>query len=239
MSSPKVLIWDVESSGLVADFATILCIGWKWLGEKKTHVISITDYPIFEKDPTNDKQLIKDFLKIYSQAQLTVAFNGVLFDRPMLLAKVMEHKLQVPPNIPLQDPYFCVKSNLRISRKSLQNVGYFLELSNEKTPVEGRIWKRAQAGHRPSIDYIKRHCVADVKVLEEAYVALRPLMRTHFRLSDDLGACRYCNERRLQRRGKQVSKLKGAQVRVQCQACAGWDTRTLKEVEKYEIRAEG
>jgi DNA polymerase elongation subunit (family B) len=235
MSDKKVLVWDIESSGLVADFATILCIGYKFLDETKTHVLSITDYPQFEKDPTNDKQLIKDFLKVYTSADLTVAYNGVLFDRPMLYAKIMEHKLPIPPNIPLQDPYFCVKSNLRISRKSLQNVGYFLELSNEKTPVEGRIWKRASAGHRPSIEYIKRHCIADVKVLEECYLALRPLMRSHFRLSEDLGHCRFCNSDHLQSRGRAVSKLKGIQRRVQCIECGGWDQRSDKEVTKYDL----
>ncbi len=117
----------------------------------------------------------------------------------------------------------------------MQNTAYFLKLSNEKTPVEGRIWKRAAVGHRPSLKYIVTHCKADVLVLEELYLYLRPLMRTHFRLSDDLGHCRFCNSKKIQSRGKAITKAKGLQRRVQCMKCAGWDTRTFAEVEKFAI----
>lgn len=235
MPDKKVLIYDIECSSLDADFGTLLCVGYKWLGEKKVNILSIADYPGFKKDPTDDKQLVKDFMKVYASADMHVAYNGIMFDRPWLLAKVLEHKLEIPPSIPLQDPYFCVKSNMRMSRKSLANVSYYLKLNNEKTPVEGRIWKRAGTGHRPSLKYIIDHCKSDVLVLEELYLYLRPLMRTHFRLSDDLGKCRYCNSPKLQSRGKQITKLKGPQRRVQCQACSAWDTRTIKEVEKFGL----
>jgi hypothetical protein len=167
---------------------------------------------------------------------MPVAYKGVLVDSPYILAKTLEYGLEIPPHIPIQDPYFCVKANLKISRKSLQNTAYFLRLSNEKTPVEGRIWKKASAGHRPSLKYIKDHCEADVLVLEELYLRLRPLMRTHFRLSDDMGKCRYCNSSKLQSRGKHITKNKAPQRRVHCQSCGGWDTRTIKEVDKFALR---
>jgi uncharacterized protein YprB with RNaseH-like and TPR domain len=231
----RVLIWDLETTGLQADFGTILCVGYKWLGEKDVHIISLPDYKGFRKDPTNDKPLVKDFLKIYNSADLTIAYNGVNFDRPYLLAKVMEHGLQVPPNVPMQDPYWTVRSNLRISRKSLANVTALLGLEKRKTPVEGKVWKRAMAGHADSIRYIVKHCRRDVEVLEETYLRLRPLMRTHHRLSDDLGQCRYCTSDKLHSKGRQVTKLKGEARRVQCQKCGSWDTRSAKEVHKYRI----
>lgn len=235
MSDKKVLLFDIECTSLDADFGTLLCVGYKWLGESKVHILSIDDYPGFKSDPTDDKQLVKDFMKVYASSDMLVAYNGILFDRPWMLAKVLEHGLEIPPSIPLQDPYFTVKSNMRISRKSLANVSYFIKLENKKTPVEGRIWKRAGSGHRPSIKYIKDHCKSDVLVLEELYLYLRPLMRTHFRLSDDLGKCRYCNSAKLQSRGRQVTKVKGVQRRVQCVSCSAWDVRTLKEIAKYAI----
>lgn len=231
----RVLIWDIECTNLDADFGTILCIGYKWLGEKKVTILTITDYASFEKDPTNDKQLVKDFLKVYNSADMTVAYNGVLFDRPYILAKVLEYGLEVPPSIPMQDPYFAVKSNLRISRKSLAVVEELLGLEEQKTRVLRKVWKRAATGHIPSIRYVIQHCKKDVLVLEEAYLRLRPLMRTHFRLGEDLGHCRFCNSDNLQSRGKSISKVKGAQRRVQCLDCAAWDTRTLKEVEKFNL----
>lgn len=232
---PKVLIFDIETTNLSADFGTLLCVGYKWLGQKAVHVISVLDTDAFTKDPTDDRDVVRRFLDVYKSADLVCAFNGINFDRPYLLAKALEYDIEVPPNIPMCDPYWTVKSNLRISRKNLWTVQKFLRLSNSKTGVDGKIWKRASVGHIPSVKKIIKHCRADVLTLEEAYLRLRPLMRAHYRLSDDLGHCRFCNGENLQSRGKNVSKTKGPQRRVQCMDCAGWDTRTLKEVEKYGL----
>src|SRR5688572_15746784 len=221
----KILIWDLESTGLKMDFATLLCTGYKWLGEKKVYVPSIMDYEGWEEDVTNDKKLVADFIKVYNSADMTVTYFGTGFDRKALIAKALEHNLPLPANVPMVDLFCTVKSNMAISRKSLQNVGYYLGLSNEKTPVEGKVWRRAMSGHGPSIKYIKNHCEADVLILEEAYLKLRPLVRTHPRVSSDYAACRTCGGKVISR-GRAITKLKGVQYRFQCKQCGGWETRT-------------
>jgi len=229
----RILLWDIESTGLVADFGTILCVGYKWLGEKTVHVPSIMDYPGWRDDPTDDKRLIKDFRDILMQADMIITYNGKRFDVPFVTAKLLEHNLPLLPNIPHVDLYFTVKSNLRISRKSLQNVSYYIRSGAEKTAVEGRIWKKAQGGDKASIHYIKRHCVADVEVLERCYMKLRPLCRMHPRVNG-YGTCRYCGSDKLQGRGRQVSILKGAVQRVCCADCSGWDSRPYVGVNSLE-----
>ncbi len=222
----RILLWDIESTGLKGDFATILCIGYKWFGEKKVSVISITDYPeTFKKDPGDDSRLMKDFMKVYNQADMTVTYYGTGFDRKMMYTKLLEHNLPIPANIPMVDLFWTVKGNTTLSRKSLATVSEFLKLKTHKTLVLGRVWKKAMSGHGPSIKYIIEHCIADVKVLEETYVRLRPLVRTHPRVS---GAepCRYCGSLHLQRRGISRTALSERQ-RVQCQKCSGWDTRAV------------
>lgn len=226
----RILLFDFESTGLTADFGTVLCVGYKWLGGK-TQIISITDYPQFEKDPTDDGPLMKDFLKIYQEADLTVTYYGTGFDRKMFYAKLLEHDLPIPANIPMVDLFYTVKHNLALSRKRLATVAEFLELNAQKTPVLGKVWKRAQAGHKPSIRYIIEHCRADVEVLEEAYVKLRPLIRAHPRVAG-FGPCRYCGGEKLSRRGYALTTTKGRQQRVQCKDCGGWDQRAVKEVLK-------
>jgi len=231
-SESKVLIWDIECTNLDADFGTVLCVGYKWLGEDGVWVMRIDDY---SSDPINDKPLIKDFLKVYASADVTVAYNGILFDRPYILAKVLEYGLEVPPNIPMEDPYWMARG-LRLSRKSLDNIARVMGLDVQKTPVERKIWKQAAVGRTSALGYVEDHCVKDVLVLEEAYLKLRPLKRTHTRLGVDLGHCRYCNSTRLQSRGRYMSKNKGVGKRVQCMECSGWDTRTEKELEKFKIK---
>jgi|SRR5579884_2391521 len=221
----KILLWDIEATGLVADFATILCIGWKLLGEKEVHLLTIDSYKEFEKDKTNDKPLIKDFLKVYNSADVQVTYNGTRYDVPMILSKTLEHGLEVPPNVPACDLYFTVKHNLKLSRKSLQNVGYYLKLSDEKTPVEGKIWRKAATGDKKSLQYIYTHCKQDVLVLEDLYLKIRPLIRRHPRVGE-VRECSACGSSRLHRRGRALSTTaKTDRYRYQCQDCSSWSTR--------------
>lgn len=231
--APRVLIFDLETSTLDADFGTLLCVGYKWLGEKKVTVLSIDQFGDYKNHPTDDSALVEAFLKVYETADLTVAYNGILFDRPYLLAKCLEHNLPIPPSIPMQDPYFTVKSNLRISRKSLQNTAYFLRLSSKKTPVEGRIWKAASTGDMDSLKYIVKHCHADVKVLEELYLRIRPLMRTHYRMGP-INTCRFCGAT-IHAVRPAIGKTKGQVIHVRCDKCLGWDTRTAAEILKLKL----
>lgn len=221
----RILFWDIETTNLNADFGTILAIGYKWAHEKRVRIIKINDYETFEDDRTDDSGVVADFLKVWESADIHVTYNGTLFDVPYVTAKMMEYRLGITPNVPHVDLYFIAKK-LRISRKSMQNVGYFLGISNEKTPVEGKIWKRAMTGHEPSIKYIVDHCKADILVTEELYNLLKPLRKTHPPVSE-VGACHVCGSSKLQRRGKYVSSSKIPKTRVQCQDCGGWSIRTL------------
>lgn len=218
----RILSFDNETSHLKADFGTLLCWGYKWLDEKKVHVPSLLTHP--GKHMIDDRPLVKHVHEIMGSADMWVTYFGKGFDVPFLNSKFLEYGLSILPNIPHVDLYFTVKSNMSLSRKSLQNVAYHLDLEAKKTPVEGRIWKKAMIGDQKSLLYIIKHCRSDVLLLEEAYLRLRPLVRTHPRVSG-FGPCRYCGSTRLQRRGIAITKLKNEQQRIQCQACGGWDQR--------------
>lgn len=219
----KVLIWDLETTNLQADFGSILCVGWKWLGEDEVHIIAINDFPYhFKKDPTNEKELLKEFLKVYSEADISITYFGGLgnFDLPFFQAKILQYSLDLPKKVEMIDLFYTAKSNLKLSSKSLKNVAKFLKLENQKDqrPLEGKVWMRARAFHEPSLNYVYDHCVDDVNCLEELYLKLRPLIRTHPRMGD----CRFCGKGPVQRRGLAVTRAKPRQ-RVQCQSCGAWD----------------
>ncbi len=222
--SAKILFFDIETTHLKADFGTVLCIGYKWLGKPKVYVPAITEYESWDRDKTDDSGLVSDFLQVYESADMVVSYFGKGFDTKFLNAKLMEASGRLLPNTPHVDLFYTVKANLALSRKSLENVGYFLGLSQEKTKVEGKIWRRAATGHGPSVNYIVRHCRADVLLLEEAYLKLRPLVRTHPRVSGT-GPCRVCGSTRLHSRGIALSTTRGTRHRYQCQSCGAWETR--------------
>jgi uncharacterized protein YprB with RNaseH-like and TPR domain len=227
----KILLYDLETTNLKADFGTILCIGYKWYNEDYIYCPSITDYAGWKKDPSDCKKLLKlltDFKKVWDTADIVVSYFGKGFDMKFLNAKTFEYDMEPlrqfngPSHV---DCFYTVKGTMALSRKSLQNVGYVGGFSAEKTPVEGKIWRRAATGHAPSIKYIIDHCYADIELLEEAYDRLKPYMKQHPRVSG-YGPCRQCGSTKLEGRGYLVTQLKGKVQRIHCNNCGAWDQRS-------------
>jgi uncharacterized protein YprB with RNaseH-like and TPR domain len=230
----KILIWDLECTDLKSDWGTLLCVGYKYLGDEQPTVISIMDYEGWEKDVTNDRKLVTAFHKILSECDMQVTFYGKMFDMPWMTGKFLEYELAPLPNIPHVDLFFTARSNMRITRKSLDSISKYLHLPQKKYYVEGALWKLARVGNPEAIKKVIQHCAADIKVTEALYHRLRPLVRMHPRVNG-YEACAACGSKKLQRRGKALSTTKGARQRVQCQGCGSWSLRPWDEVLPGEI----
>lgn len=224
--TPRILIWDIEATNLNANFGFILCIGYKWLGEKKTHIISIDDFSLYKKDPTNDKEILEAFGDVFLEADLHVAHFGQYFDFPYINTRRMYHNLQPLPKTRLIDTWRLAKTNLKLNSNRLATVAEFFDLG-EKTPVTGPHWIKAMAGNTKSLKYVKQHCKIDVQVLEDVYKLLSAFQPA-FPVYCDGNSCPHCNSERIQRRGRQFAKQR-TYARYQCQACGRWSrgARTL------------
>lgn len=214
------LRWIARLPIFKADFGTLLCWGYKWIGEKKVYVPSLLDFP--GKNPIDDRALLREVHRVMSEADAYLTYYGKGFDLPFLQAKFLEYGMPMLPPVPHIDIYFTVKSNLSLSRKSLANVSEFLNLEGKKTPVAGRIWKRAMVGDLSAMKYIVAHCRADVDLLEEAYFKLRPLIRQHPRLGPD--GCKTCGGQVIRRKIRYTAT---GLTRYQygCKACGSFETR--------------
>ena len=232
MVPPRILTWDLETTDLLADFGTILCAGYKWYGKREVHVLSLLDFPkIFGVDPTNDSRLVRAFYNVLAQADVWVTWYGERFDARMFNAKLMEHRLRPLPHIQHIDLWKTAKYQMKLSSNRLKNVCAYLDLP-EKTPVLGKVWRRARTGHGPSVRYVIEHCRQDVKVLEMAYERMRPWVHAHPHLGLIAGlrdACPHCGmEGKLRRRGVMYTKVRVYQ-RFQCQHCGAWSRARLRE----------
>lgn len=225
------LIFDIEVSDLKADYGSLLCFGYKWLGQKKVKCPSLIDHP--GKWVLDDEPLVKEAHRVLSQAEMLIGFYSSGFDIKYLRSKFLEHGLPVLDNVPHIDLYFIARSNLQVSRKSLDNLSRYLRLDKNKYYVGSPVWRRAKAGDPDAIREVIRHCRADVAVTEEMYYKLRPLSRTHPR-TEGWSPCRVCGSDRLQRRGYAVSNTKGKQVRIQCQQCGSWETRSEEHAKNVD-----
>lgn len=225
----KVILFDIEATGLKADFGYCLCFGYKELGSKTTSVISITDFKNHRKEPTNDAALMKAVHGVLNEADIIVSYYGKEFDRKFLNTRMLMAGL--PPLPPLShehvDLYFTARGNLALHSNRLASVAAALGCPFEKTSLDGPTWIKASSGDKGAIEYIKEHCARDVEVLEYCYLKLRPYVRQHPHVGH-YQACRSCGSFDCQRRGYTIVKSTGKrEQRLQCLGCGAWRTEKV------------
>lgn len=235
----KLCFFDLECSGLRANFSYLLSFGWKFQGEKKANVISIADYPLYEKDPTNDKQLLKDARDILMESDIICGHYSSRFDLPYLNSRLLYHKMRtVPSNIPHIDTWKVARYKLALNSNRLDTIAKFLEVPHSKTPVSGPQWIRAQAGHKKSLKYVIDHNRADIYVLEEVYDRIRCLITNHPNVNIVTGnnpACPVCGGVKLQKRGWNIAGVSRSR-RYHCRTCGAWSRGKPERVTGLEVR---
>lgn len=213
---PKILVWDIESSNLAANYGFIICISYKWHGESGVKTISVADFPSFKTDPTNDFYVVREFSKVYNEADVTVAHYGQKFDLPMVNTKLIMHGLPtLSPKI-LRDTWRISKDKLRLNSNRLETLISALNLKYKKTPLSGPIWVKAMSGDHKAIKYVEQHCIADVNALDEAYKKLVPLVS-----ETAPAALHTCDPKLMVSNGSRVCAKK-VYTRLFCKGCGGW-----------------
>lgn len=236
--STKLLAFDIEATGLNADFGIVLCVGFKEPGSRRrTEVLSIADYD--EPDPIKaEKLLLIDVSARLLEADCWIAHFGRWYDTVFINSRLLYHRLPLlPPNFPLIDTWRTMKSQMKLRNNRLKTLQEFLKLKNEKNAILPEQWIRAMAGCRRSIGYIVEHCRRDIEVLCEAYELLKPLIVDHpFKsLASKHGQCPICSETKLQKRGIHRTRTRAYQ-RFQCQGCGSWSKSTAP-IAKLQVAA--
>src|ERR1041384_4487935 len=102
MSDPKIVLFDLETlpdleaamrfwpqfsskydtKTLKAQVTSVICFGYKILGQKRTHCLRAWDYPEWSKCSLtfDDSSLLKDAREILSDADAFITHNGKRFD---------------------------------------------------------------------------------------------------------------------------------------------------------------
>jgi len=227
LTTPNILLWDIEATNLNADFGVILSVSWKRLHEKKVHNVNIGQFKSFQTDRTNDKEVVKQAIATLSEADMIVDWFGTYYDIPMLNTRALFHGLQPLPPIAHVDGWMIAKRKMKLHSNRLASVQSFLGVE-EKTPLNGPIWIRAAAGYKDALAYVVEHNDQDCVVLEQVYDKIKGLCNFHPNVSvmsgsvdDEKPHCPICDSAKLQQRGRTVTKT-GFRQRFQCTACGGW-----------------
>jgi len=177
----KTVTWDLETTSLNADFGHILCCSFKPLGGPVT-TLRIDQYKGYDRDRSDDKQLVKDIAKELSRYVIDIGYNSVRFDIPFLVARMLHYGLDIRclRNLRHLDVFWAVRYRMRLRSARLEVAIEHLQASEKKTPLIARVWQKAGVGHKPSLDQIVKHNVQDVKSLEEVALKMANLMDLKF-----------------------------------------------------------
>jgi uncharacterized protein YprB with RNaseH-like and TPR domain len=228
---PRILVWDIESTGLNATFGTILCIGWKWHGAKAVKCPTILDGQ--NKDMLDDKALVQRFVEAFAECDYHITWYGKKFDHKMIQSKLIRHGLDPLPPKPHLDLWETARRHFRLHSNRLVVWQEFLDVAHTKTPIDFRAWREAALGSKKAMKDVVSHCIADVWVLEEVFDRLRPWIETEparrlFHPQTHRVSCVSCGSHHVTKQGYKVSKTRKYQ-QWKCQDCGKWMKTRLAE----------
>lgn len=213
----KILYFDIETTDLEAGMGHVLCVGYKWEGDKKVTLLSLLDYP--GKNLNDDRVLLKAFEKIYLQADLIIYQYGEYFDLPFLRTRLLINNCKPLPTAAQVDTWRICRFKLKFGSNRLDTVAEILGCPYKKTPVKRTQWADARIGDKKAFAYVLDHCKKDILVLEWVYKKIRPVWDKHPKIveGDPLRICTICGGH-MTSLGVRLTEL-GKYQRLRCKKC--------------------
>ena len=166
--------FDLETSSLNANFGIVLCAVLRGSDKKRPIVLRGDTYEAWASNRSNDSDLVGSIADALSCYDVLVAHNGARFDIPFLRTRMARWGLPAFPNKKVVDPVQLARNKLRMSSNSLAALASLIQ-AGEKTVVDANMWLEASLdGNKQAMDYIVKHCIRDVEILEKVADAVKP-----------------------------------------------------------------
>lgn len=188
---PKVLLIDIETTPMqvhcwgtwkqrigheqVINDWFMLSYSVKWLFDSKVHGSVLTSEEAINKD---DSRIARELWKYFDQADVLIGHNILGFDLPKAQTRFLINKLVPPSPSRVIDTLTVARQNFRFASNKLDYIGQLL-LNDKKIHTEYQLWLRCLEGDKKSLQEMLTYNKKDVLLLEEAYVFLRPYIKSH------------------------------------------------------------
>lgn len=181
-----IATFDIEASNLDPEFGIVLCVCIKpW--KEKVKTFRLEDYQHEGMPWSDDSLLVAAVIEELNKYGTLVAHFGLLYDRKFLNGRALFHRgnassecreqALVSPEGKLVDTWAVAKRTLNKKSNSLDTLARFLGVTETKTILHPRYWLAASHDHdTQAMDYIVKHCVMDVIVLESLTSRMRELI---------------------------------------------------------------
>jgi DNA polymerase III epsilon subunit-like protein len=215
---PNVLFIDIETAPITAyvwglfdqnvsidqivDGGYVLCVSWKWQGEKVPRYIRVDG---------NEKAALKVLHEALDKADYVVHYNGIKFDIPTLHRELLLHGFAPPSPVREIDLLRVVRRKFRFSSNKLDYVCQRLGLGNKVHHKGMELWKGCMGNKAASWKVMKEYNTQDVVLLEKLYNKLLPWIPNHPNVTlytGDVAACPRCGSEHYSHRGMQHNETR-------------------------------
>ena len=188
---PKVLLIDIETTPMqVHTWGTwkqrigheqvindwfMLSYSAKWLFDSKMYSSVLTPKEVLAKD---DSRISKELWKLFDQADILIGHNISGFDLPKAQTRFLLNKLSPPSPFQIIDTLKVAQKTFRFASNKLDYISQLM-LNDRKLHTEYQLWLRCLEGDPKSLEDMLIYNRKDVLLLEEAYVFLRPYIKSH------------------------------------------------------------
>lgn len=226
------LIWSIQDWYM-------LCFAYKWLGERKTYIVSQTDFKDYKPGSSDDKKVIQKLWELFNEADIIVAHNGNSFDAKKARARMIYHGFTPPAPYKQIDTKLVARRYFSFTSNKLDDLGEHLKVGR-KLPTGGyELWRDCMNGDKKAWKKMMTYNKQDVILLEKIYVKLRPWMENHPSISVMDGrpkSCNNCGSERMHRHTKKTFSKTGWKMQYKCYDCGAYriGTKLFKFAEKLE-----
>lgn len=218
-------LWDTNVIEVESEWY-MLCFAYKWLDEKKTHVVKLTDFKKdYKANPENDKKVVEALWKLFDEADVIIAHNGDRFDIRSSNARFLVHGLTPPSPYKTVDTLKVARRHFKFNSNKLDDLGQYLKIGRKIRTGGKDLWMDCLRGDLKAWDRMGKYNIQDVVLLEKLYYKFLPWINNHPIF--DIDSCP-CGSKKLTKQG---TRQKGASVyqRYRCTRCGKWLRGRLPE----------
>lgn len=238
MTKPKRLFFDIETSfNIVSCWKTgyklnispeniikeraIICICYKWEGEKKVHSLN---WDVNQ----SDKTLLQTFIKVANEADELIGHNGDKFDLPWIRTRCLFHKISMFPSYTSLDTLKKARSLFNFNSNKLDYIASFLGLGH-KNEMRFSDWTKIVLDKSTAaLTKMITYCKKDVTLLEEVYNKLQPYItsKAHHGLAQGgtKCSCPSCGSEKSKLSKTRISAAGITKYQLQCSSCGTYHT---------------
>lgn len=188
----KTAVYDIETTGLYADFGYILTCCFKDVDTGEIKVFRLDETEMFKKhfgkfkegessgwnDPefwdVIDVQLLEAIRKEFEKYNLVLTWNGKWFDEMFLHTRLLRCGLPgLNPGVKHMDVLQLARRIMKTRSKRQDAVKNFLRVDNEPDTHNWAEWRMAAAGVKEGFDFVADHNIKDVEQLHQIAQKLR------------------------------------------------------------------